>query len=421
MPRRIILPLLAALAVSGCLDDSTSSIPQTGPQGPAAFTVHVGPINAAIAARNLSADAGGMLFVEVSNATKAATSRDSSVWTGNVSTTFNFPALVEGSGYVVRAWYRDPQGFTTHGDSVGGLRLARGENASVTLALRAMLGKIILTAPALPASIDTISMAWTSPSASRRTVAVRGSGGRTILRLDSLPIGVSASLRLRAWNASRDTLFHLDTSVKLSSDHDLPLSLSLQSSRGTIATALGFRAGGEIDATASFAGEADQPTSQTGRLLLVAFSDSGAADWIGIHNPRNEPFSGRVRLGKGSSEAQFALSIPAGEDAVVTRAPCAAIDSLHPLHGAAYLVCGIDEITVTHSTSGGSLWKLRDADGTSMLDEVLVLDGKQSWPDLNTSSARTARLRADWKSATSNDAGRAWCADGSDSPSDTCH
>ena len=180
------------------------------------------------------------------------------------------------------------------------------------------------------------------------------------------------------------------------------------------------QAGGEIDATVSFPGEADQPSNQTGRLLIAAISDSGTSDWIGIRNTGAD-FVGRVRLGKGSTDAQFDLNLPSGTMAVVTRATCAAVDSAaHPLHGTDHLVCGVDEVVVTHSTSGGTLWKLRNADASELYDEVLILDGKQSWPDLNTTTARTARLRSDWSTALKNDAGRAWCADGSDATSATC-
>ena len=418
--RHLLLPLLAAVSFSGCLDDTASSSPSSESQGSSDLAIQIAPLFTTPAARGKSADAGGMLVVEIANTAKGLSVRDSSSWTGTVETAFSFPALAEGAGYAVRAWYRDPQGFTTHGDSIGGIRLARGENASIALSLRALLGKIILNAPSLPTSVDTLSMAWSSTGFSRKAHVGRGSGGRTTLRLDSLPIGSSGLLRLRAWNASGDTLFHLDTSITLSNDRDLPISLLLQSSRGSLVAQLGFLAGGEIDATASFAGEAEQPSSQTGRLLLVAFADSGAADWIGIRNPGTTAFTGRIRLGKGSTDAQFDLALPAGELAVVTRAPCANIDSTHPLHSATNLVCGIDDIVVTHATSGGSLWKLRSADATELMDEVLVLDAKQSWPDLNTSNARTARLRASWSDATSNDAGRAWCADDSDSPLGTC-
>lgn len=367
-----------------------------------------------------SADPGGVLFAEITNTATGLSIRDSASWTGNVATALSFSALAEGSGYAVRAWYRDPQGFTTHGDSIGGLSLARGESASVSLALRALLGKIVLTAPSLPASVDSLAMTWASTGITRKAAAGRGSGGRTILRLDSLPVGVSGQLHLRASNLAGDTLFHLDTTLTLSSDRDLPLSLTLRSSRGSLLASIGFLAGAEIDATASFAGEAEQPTAQTGRLILAAFSDSGAADWIGIRNPGTAAFSGTVRLGKGSTDAQFALDLPAGEFAVVTRAPCASIDSTHPLHAAPHLVCGIDDIVVTHATTGGALWKLRNADASELMDEVLVLDAKQSWPDLNTSIGRTARLRASWSNATSNDAGRAWCADASDAPLAAC-
>jgi hypothetical protein len=233
-------------------------------------------------------------------------------------------------------------------------------------------------------------------------------------------VGQQGTLRLRAWNLAGDTLFHLVTVLALSGDADLPLSLSLQNSRGQIGATLALMPGGELDATASFSGEAEQPSQQTGRLILTAFSDSGAADWIAIHNP-GPAFVGRVRLGKGTTDAQFDLDLPSGGTAVVTRAPCAAVQTTdHALRSVAGLVCGIDDAVVTHSTSGGSFWKLRDAASLELFDAVLVLDGKQSWPDLNTSGARTARVRTTWRSALSNDAGLAWCADGSDSPATTC-
>lgn len=419
--RRLLLPFFAALTLAGCLDESGSTNPTPVASGESRISIQVAPFASLVAGRSMTADPGGVLVVEVANRTSGFVSRDSSSWTGSVESRMDFPSLPEGSGYIVRAWYRDLQGFITHGDSLGGIVLARGEDESVSLSLRALRGKILLNAPSLPVSVDTLSMSWSSIGVSRKSSIGRGSGGRTTLRLDSLPVATSGMLRLRAWNASGDTLFHLDTTLAVSGDKDLPLSLTLQSSRGTILAKLGFLAGGEIDATASFEGEAEQPADQTGRLLLAVFSDSGAADWIGIRNPTKNAFAGRVRLGKGSTDAQFDLNLPAGEFAVVTRAPCAAIDSLHPLRAAKHLVCGLDDIVVTHSTSGGSLWKLRSVDATELLDQVLVLDGKQSWPDLNTSTARTARLSASWNDALGNDAGRAWCADGSDAPNASCN
>lgn len=417
------LPLLALsslLALSGCLAESPNS-DTAATESTSSFQVRVAAfVLAPVAARAVSADVGGKLFVEISNSLRGLSLKDSLLWSGSSEGLLDFPALPEGGGYAVKAWYRDPSGFTTHGDSVGGIRVGRGDSARARLALHALLGKVVLNAPSLPVSVDTLSMSWSCGTDARSTLAGRGTGGRTTLRLDSLAIGRPATLRLRAWSAAGDTLFHLDTTVVLSSDRDLPLALNLQSSRGQILASLGFLAGGELDATASFAGESEQPASQTGRLVLAAFSDSGAADWIGIRNT-GAAFSGRVRLGKGSTDAQFDLDLPAGAFAVVTRAPCATVAaSAHPLHAAEHLVCGIDEIVVTHSTSGGSLWKLRGADATELMDEVLVLDAKQSWPDLNTSTARTARLRSDWTSAQQNDAGRAWCVDGSDAPSAAC-
>jgi hypothetical protein len=419
--RRLLLSLSASLALVGCLDESASVDPAQAATGESRLVVDVAPFASLVAGRGMKADPGGMLSIEVSNASKGFVARDSSPWTGSVEARLEFPSLPEGTGYVVRASYRDPQGFATHGDSIGGVTLTRGEDRSIALSLRALLGRILLNAPSLPVSVDTLSVSWSSAGVSRKMSTGRGSGGRTTLRLDSLPVATSGTVRLRAWNTSKDTLFHLDTTLALSGDKDLPLALLLQSTRGTILASLGFLDGGEIGATASFEGEPEQPSDQTGRLLLAAFSDSGAADWIGIVNPTKSAFTGRVRLGKGTTDAQFDLNLPAGDMAVVTRAPCAAIDSLHPLHAAKHLVCGVDDIVVTHSTSGGSLWKLRSADASELLDQVLVLDGKQSWPDLNTSTARTARLSSAWASATSNDAGRAWCADGSDAPAGSCN
>lgn len=415
-----LAPLLPALLLSSCLSDTSTS--GATPADPAAFQVRIAPLRGspAIAARGAGADAGGKLLVRVSNPVRGIALRDSLVWSGTSDGVLSFPNLPEGAGYAVQAWYRDPSGITSHGDSLGGLRISRGEAAQARLLLRPLQGKILVNAPVLPAGIDTLGALWTCDGASRSTSAGRGTGGRTSLRLDSLEIGKSATLRLRAWNASGDTLYHLDTSLVLSDDRDMALSLVLGSSRGQILASLSFQGGGEIAATASFAGEADQPSSQTGRLVLVAFSDSGAMDWIGIRNP-GPAFSGRVRLGKGSADAQFDLDLPAGATAVATRAPCAAVaDSKHPLHGSRNLVCGLDDIVVTHSTSGGSYWKLRDASGAVLHDAVLVLDAKQSWPDLNTGSARTARLRPDWSSSFLNDAGRGWCADDSDDAEASC-
>ncbi len=416
---RIFAPLaVATLSLSGCLSETASPEPLS--TDPASVRIEVAALRTPLAAREAAADPGGILVVEVVQPTRGILRRDSMTWTGIGSGTLSFTNLPEGPEYRVRSWYRDPQGFTTHGDSLVGLTLARGQIAHAQLELKALLGKIVLNAPAVPAGVDSLGMAWTSVGVRRAAQALRGSGGRTMLRLDSLPVGQQGTLRLRAWNTAGDTLFHLDTVLALSGDADLPLSLSLQNSRGQIAASLVLRPGGELDATASFSGEPEQPSHQTGRLVLTAFSDSGAADWIAIHNP-GPAFTGRVRLGKGPADAQFDLDLPAGGTAVVTRAPCAAVQAAdHALRSVAGLVCGIDDAVVTHSTSGGSFWKLRDAATLELFDGVLVLDGKQSWPDLNTAGARTARVRSTWSSSLANDAGLAWCADGSDSPATSC-
>lgn len=412
--------LLPALLLAACLSETSTS--GTPPTDAPAFQVRIAALRQgpAFAARGSGADAGGKLLVHLSNPSRGISLRDSLVWSGSSDGVVSFPNLPEGAGYAVQAWYRDPSGITSHGDSLGGLRISRGEAAQARLLLRPLQGKILVNAPVLPAGIDTLGATWTCEGTTRTAAAGRGTGGRTSLRLDSLEIGKSGTLRLRAWNALGDTLHHLDTTLVLLDDRDMALSLVLGSSRGQILASLSFLDGGEIAATASFAGEADQPASQTGRLVLVAFSDSGAMDWIGIRNP-GPAFSGRVRLGKGTTDAQFDLDLPAGATAVATRAPCAAVAApSHPLHGTEHLVCGLDDIVVTHSTAGGSYWKLRDVSGAILHDAVLVLDARQSWPDLNTNTARTARLRSDWSSSFLNDAGRAWCADGSDDAEASC-
>jgi hypothetical protein len=417
---RLGLLLVPALLLCSCLSDSPQS--GTAPAEPGTFQVSIAPLAAKplLAARGAGVDVGGKLVVRISHPLRGISLRDSLLWSGTEDGVISFPSLPEGAGYVAQAWYRDLSGITSHGDSIGGIRIDRGEAARARLHLRPLQGKILVNAPILPAGIDTLGATWTLEGMSRHAVAGKGTGGRTSLRLDSLQIGRSGALRLRAWNAAGDTLFHLDTNLVLSDDRDLALSLVLGSSRGQILASVSFQAGGEISATASFAGEADQPSSQGGRLLLVAFADSGSMDWIGIRNP-GPAFSGRVRLGKGSTDAQFDLVLAQGATAVVTRASCAAVaEATHPLHGVGNLVCGQDDIVVTHSTAGGSYWKLRDATGLTLHDAVLVLDAKQSWPDLNTGSARTARLRSDWSSVFLNDAGRAWCADASDSPEASC-
>jgi len=410
--------LLASLLLSGCLSESAN--PESPSGDPPSLAIQIAALRTEQAGRIAAADPGGTLVVEVAQPGRGLQRRDSLSWSGLGAGNLAFPNLPEGSGYRVRAWYRDPQGLVTHGDSLVDLTLARGQTTRADLALKVLLGKIVLNAPSVPSGVDSLGMVWTCEGAQRGVRAGRGTGGRTLLRLDSLAVGRTGTLRLRAWNAAGDTLFHLDTLLALSGDADLPLSLSLQNSRGLVAASLRLLPGGELDATASFAGESDQPALQTGRLVLSAFSDSGASDWIAIHNP-GASFVGRVRLGKGSTDALIDLDLPGSATAIVTRAPCTATqETTHPLHGAAHLVCGVDEAVVTHSTSGGTLWKLRDATGAELLDQVLVLDGKQSWPDLNTSAGRSARLRSNWRSAAANDAGLAWCADGSDDPTAGC-
>lgn len=412
--------LLPSLLLCSCLSDApttSAALPEPG-----TFQVRIAAMRSGsvLAARGAGADPGGKLLVRVVHSQRGVSLRDSLSWNGADDGVLSFPSLPEGAGYAVQAWYRDPSGTTSHGDSVGGLRISRGQASQVRLLLKPLHGKILVNAPVLPAGIDTLGAVWTCDGATRRISAGRGTGGRTSLRLDSLALGRPGELRLRAWTAAGDTLFHLDTVLSLSDDRDLALPLVLTGSRGQILASLGFQAGGEVAATASFSGETDQPSSQTGRLVLSAFSDSGSMDWIAILNP-GAAFSGRVRLGKGSTDAQFDLDLPPGATAVATRAPCSAVaEASHPLHGTPHLACGLDDLVVTHSTTGGSYWKLRDATGTVLHDAVLVLDARQSWPDLNTGSSRTARLRSDWSSAQLNDAGRAWCADGSDDAEAAC-
>jgi len=50
-----------------------------------------------------------------------------------------------------------------------------------------------------------------------------------------------------------------------------------------------------------------------------------------------------------------------------------------------------------------------------LADQVVVMDGKLGWPDLNSTTARTVRRRSD-ATVVDASAGRSWCADASDSP-----
>lgn len=398
------------LSLTACL--SEKPIPTDPESVPSStFQLHVEGIVAPSAGRSLSMEPGGRLVVDLLNPRLGVHRADSTSWSGQEAADLAFAALPEGEGYSIRCRYRDPLGFLTHADSLGGLRLGRGEAARVAMLLHPLLGKIFLNAPALPASVDTLGIVWSREGARREAKVPRGPGGRTMLRLDSLPVAKSGMASVRAWTRSGDTLFHLDTLLTLSGDKDLPLALSMQNSRGDFAVAFGSIPGGELDITASFPGESGSSASQTGRLLLSSFSDSGASDWIGIYNP-GPSFSGWVRLGKGNGDALLRLDLPAGQEAIATRAPCSALeDTTHVLHGRHHLLCAIEEAIVTHSASGGSFWKMRDSSGEVLFDAVYVLDGRQGWPDLNSSDANTVRMKGSARDPFLNDVGRSWCVD----------
>lgn len=418
--RSLLAPLLALAAfetLSGC-DAASASAPA---DETSSIHLHVQQTGAApaVALRAAAPQRGGRIVLHLWNSLLAVSRTDSFAWDGSAAIEHLFTGLPAGAGYRIAALYRSPQGLATHRDTSSTIALGRGETSQISLVLRAVLARVQLSLPTVPSQVDTVSLSFSTSDLARHVRTARGTGGRTLLGLDSLPVGMPGNLRLRAWNRTLDTLFQLDTVVAFSGNEDQTLALVLQSALAASSLTLSFAPGGQADAVGGFAGESDQPGAQTGRLVISAVGDSGASDWIRIANPGETAFLGSVRLGKGSGDAQFALDLAPGASIVVTRASAAQVAApSHPFHGSAVIV---DQplIVVTHS-GGGALWKLRNADGSELHDAVFIQPGEGFWPEANSGLLRTLRLRSGSLGAIANDFGSNWCSDGSDAPDGNC-
>jgi hypothetical protein len=261
--------------------------------------------------------------------------------------------------------------------------------------------------------VDSLGIWWAGPAGTRSAVVVRGTSGKTVLRLDSLPVGSSGAARMRAWNALGDTLYGCDTAISISSQADQSLTLTWSDATGAVALSVGISAGGETDVTALF------PTDSVadGSLRIAGISDSGSSDWVLLENPGSAAVSGKVTVAHGTESVSATVALAPGATAVLSRMACSDTSlASHPLHGAANLVCGLS-LSVAWSGTG-VLWQVYGPSG-KLAERALVWDGKYGWPDLNSSSARTLRRRAG-SAGSDAMAGRSWCSEDSDVPSDTC-
>ena len=362
------------------------------------------------AARSLSAEPGGRIVAQVRLSGRVWS--DSVSWNGS-GASFTFPSLPVQGSYSVKVLVRDASGRTTHSDSAFPVPVFSGASTPISLSLRPVLGRILVSLPSIPSSVDSVSASWKGGSSERHATAPRPGSGKTVLRLDSLPVGAAGHLRLRAWNASGDTLFSCDTDATISSQADLSLSLRWTDASGRISIGGSVQAGGEVAATALFPGQ-DAPD---GCLRLEAFSDSGSSDWIRISNPGDSRLSGVVSVSHGTESVSASLSIPAGGSVVLSRVACgdSSLASHRALSGTD-LVCGLPLSVSWNSLP--ALWELRGPSG-NVADRALVEDGKDGWPDLNSGSARTLRRRRGQPGADPM-AGRSWCSDGSDLPDASC-
>lgn len=407
----IQIPFMIYLA--GCLPDGSQPIiaSETAPESSTgAVTLKAG--NSFAAGRSSAAEPGGELHAEIRHPSRRVGFKDSVRWSGSGDISLSFPGVPEGAGYTAIVTYRDPRGLTTHSDTLGDIAVVRSRDTEALFRLKPLLGRLQLVVPTAPATVDTLSLSWQSSGTLRSTRAVRGPSGRTALRIDSLAIGATGSVRIRAWNAAGDTLYFADTTATILSQADQSLQVRLKDARGALGAGIEFLSGGEIDAVALFPDD----RSPAGRLVIGALSDSGGSDWIRIENRGTDSFAGPVQIVRGTESFTVDLRLASGASAVATRAVCAALSSTHPLSGTPNLVCGQTGLSVSWSTSG-TLWELRSNSGT-LQDQVVVYDGQQGWPDLNSSTARTLR-RAPRASTTEAAAGRSWCADASDSPTST--
>jgi len=406
-----ILAMSTSLYLSGCLPDGAqpTGSPESIPESSTGIvTLATQPDQAA--ARAAAAEPGGTLVAEIRQVARRASYRDSSSWNGSSSISLRFPAIPEGTGYQAIVTYRDPAGLTTHADTVQNLTVVRATNTQATFKLKALLGRIQLVIPTAPVSIDSLGLSWESGASFRTTKTVRGPSGRTVLRLDSLAVGSTGTVHVRAWTAAGDTLYFADTATSILSQADQSLQIRMLDARGQASSAVSFAAGGETDAVALF--PLDQNPS--GRLVLSALSDSGAGDWIKLENRSTDSVIGSTRIARGTESFSVDLRLAPGAATVLTRASCDAVAlATHPLHTANSVICGLAGVSVSWSSTG-TLWEIRTPDSV-LADQVVVMDGKLGWPDLNSTTARTVRRRSD-ATVVDASAGRSWCADASDSP-----
>jgi len=405
-----ILAMSTSLYLTGCLPDgaqptgSPESIPESS-TGIVTLATQANP-----AARAAAAEPGGTLVAEIRQSAKHVSYRDSAAWNGSSSISLRFPAIPEGTGYQAIVSYRDPAGLSTHADTIQNLSVVRAANTQATFKLKALLGRIQLVVPAAPVSIDSLGISWESNGTLRSAKAVRGPSGRTTLRLDSLAVGSTGSVHVRAWTVSGDTLYYADTASSIRTQADQSLQIRMLDARGGANASISFVAGGETDAVALF--PLDQNPS--GRLVLAALSDSGANDWIKLENRSTDSVVGPAKIVRGTESFTVDLRVAPGAAVVLTRASCEAVaQSANPLHATNSVACGLAGVSVSWSSTG-TLWEIRTADG-ALADQIVVLDGKLGWPDLNASTARTVRRKAD-ASLLDATAGRSWCADASDAP-----
>lgn len=413
----LVLNITSTLILAGCLPDGEqpTGSPEPIPES-STGTVTLATRNSPFAARTAAAEPGGELVAEIRHAARRLSFRDSAVWSGNGEASLRFPAIPEGIGYMAIVQYRDANGLTTHADTVRDLEVKRTINTQAEFKLRALLGRLQLVVPTAPTTIDTIGLSWESAGRVRATRIVRGPSGRTLLRLDSLAVGSVGKVRVRAWNAAGDTLYFGDTTTSILSQVDQSLQIKLTDTRSQIGLTANFLPGGETDAVALF----PDASIASGRLVLAALSDSGSSDWIRLDNRSSDSMAGAVKIVRGTESFTADLHLGSGKSVVFTRASCDAVAKPdHPLHGASNVVCGLPGVSVSWSSTG-TLWEIRSPDGI-LADQIVVVDGKLGWPDLNASTARTVR-RAPDASVLDATAGRSWCADASDSPdADTCH
>ncbi|HXP90649.1 MAG TPA: hypothetical protein VN931_06955 [Fibrobacteria bacterium] len=406
--------LFACALLQGCLSDGSNST-DSGTPSTGSVEVQVSPLptSSPSAARALAAEPGGWVVARIRRLNHTGSWTDSIQWLGSSQISLSFANLPEGTDYAVSAFYRDAAGRTTHADSASPVAILPGSPTPVPLSLKVLLGRIVITMPSVPTTVDSLGIRWSGSTGVRRAVIVRGTSGKTLLRLDSLPVGVSGAASLRAWDIAGDTLYGCDTTITVSSQADLSLTLHWLDASGSIALSASILAGGETDATALFPG--DQVA--TGRLRLVALSDSSNSDWALVGNPGSDSVVGQITLVHGTESVTASVALAPGGLATLSRASCSDVArTSHPLHGAPGLVCGLS-LSVAWSTTG-TLWELHAPDG-SLAERALVWDGKNGWPDLNSSTARTLRRRTG-TDGTDPMAGRSWCADSSDSPTRTC-